>query len=308
MENFNTKDIIAVLLKNKKAIIIVTFLAIVASVVASFIIKPKFKSTAVVFPVNLSPTSEESNTEQLLQYFNSEEVKNRVAKNFDLYKHYEVDPNSKEAKSLFDFYFKSNVSISPTLYESIEITARDESPEMAQKVAQGMIDETNKFIMELKRERLGEYIKNSLKAIAREDKNIDSINYRLNELRAKYDIIDVNNQSRYLSKKMMSDKPLTEAQKNTYEGIKTKFVELHKLNSLYEGQAKTITDFIDQYDRYLFDYNSEISFTNVVSKPNLPDKKYFPVRWIIVTISTLSAFALACLYFILTNKSVRKVD
>lgn len=308
MENFNTKDIIAVLLKNKKAIIIVTFLAIVASVVASFVIKPKFKSTAVVFPVNLSPSSEESNTEQLLQYFNSEEVKNRVAKNFDLYKHYDIDPNYKEAKSLFDFYFKSNVSISPTLYESIEITVRDESPEMAQKVAQGMIDETNKFIMELKRERLGEYIKNSQKAINRESKNIDSINYQINELRTKYEIIDIESQAKYLSKKMYNDKPLTESQKITYEGIKTKNVEINKLWTLFTGQAKTINDFIDQYDRYLFDYNSEISFTNVVSKPNLPDKKYFPVRWIIVTISTLSAFALACLYFILTNKSVRKVD
>lgn len=308
MENFNTKELIAVLFKNKKAIIIVTIIAIVASVAASFIIKPKFKSTAVVFPVNLSPTSEESNTEQLLQYFNSEEVKNRVAKNFDLYKHYDIDPNYKEAKSLFDFYFKSNVSISPTLYESIEITVRDESPEMAQKVAQGMIDETNKFIMELKRERLGEYIKNSQKAISRESKNIDSINYQINELRTKYDIIDIEAQSKYLSKKLYNDKSLTESQKTTYEGIKTKNVEINKLWSVYTGQAKTITDFIDQYDRYLFDYNSEISFTNIVSKPNLPDKKYFPVRWIIVTISTLSAFALACLFFILTNKSVRKVD
>lgn len=308
MENFNTKELIAVLYKNKTAIIIVTVLAIIASVVVSFMLKPKFKSYAVVYPVNLSPSSEESNTEQLLQYFTSEEVKNAVAKKFDLFKHYEIDPNYKEAQSLFDLYFKSNVSISPTLYESIEISVKDESPEMARNIAQALIEETNLHIMNIKRERLGEYIKNSRKAISKESNNIDSINYQMNELRKKYEIIDVAAQAKYIAKKMLSDKPLTESQKLTYEGLKTKNVELSKLYSLYSGQAGTLNYFIDQYDKYMFDFNSEISFTNVVSKPTLPDKKCFPVRWLIVSISTLSAFALACLYFILTNKATRKVD
>lgn len=308
MENFNTKELIAVLYKNKTAIIIVTVLAIIASVVVSFMLKPKFKSYAVVYPVNLSPSSEESNTEQLLQYFTSEEVKNAVAKKFDLFKHYEIDPNYKEAQSLFDLYFKSNVSISPTLYESIEISVKDESPEMARNIAQALIEETNLHIMNIKRERLGEYIKNSRKAISKESNNIDSINYQMNELRKKYEIIDVAAQAKYIAKKLLSDKPLTESQKLTYEGLKTKNVELSKLYSLYSGQASTLNYFIDQYDKYMFDFNSEISFTNIVSKPTLPDKKCFPVRWLIVSISTLSAFALACLYFILTNKATRKVD
>lgn len=308
MENFNTKDIIAVLIKNKLSIIIITVIAAVAGTVVSFILKPKYKSYAVVYPVNLSPSSEESNTEQLLQYFTSEEVKNAVAKKHDLFKHYDIDANSKEAQSLFDLYFKGNISISPTLYESIDISVKDESPEMARNIAQSLIDETNKLVMDVKRERLGEYIKNSQKAINKESKNIDSINYQINELRAKYDIIDVAAQAKYLSKKQMSDKPFTESQKVTYEGLKTKNVEMSKLWSLYSGQASTLNYFIDQYDKYIFDYNSDISFTNVVSKPTLPDKKCFPVRWIIVSISTLSAFALACLYFILSNKATRKVD
>lgn len=308
MENFNTKEIIAIVLKNKKSIIFVTILAAIASTVVSYMLKPKFKSYAVVFPVNLSPSSEESNTEQLLQFFYSEEVKNRVAEKHGLYKHYEVDPAANGAKSLFDLYFKGNVSISPTLYESIEIVVKDESPKMAQDIAQSMIDETNKFIMETKRERLSEYLNNSFSAINRQSKEIDSINYQINELRKKYDIIDVAAQAKYLSKKLYSDKPLSEANKITYEGLKIKNVELNKLWSVYSGQAITLNYFIDQKDKYLFDYNSNISFTNVVSKPTLPDKKFFPVRWLIVTISTMSVFALAALFFILSNKSVRKVD
>ena len=308
MENFNTKEIIAIVLKNKKAIILVTILAAIASTVVSYMLKPKYKSYAVVFPVNLSPSSEESNTEQLLQYFNSEEVKNTVATKFDLYKHYEIDTAAAGSKSLFDLYFKSNISISPTLYESIDITVKDESPQMAKDIAQSLIDETNIFIRAIKKQRLGEYITNSQRIIELENRRIDSTNTKINELRTEYNIIDVTSQAKYLSKKMMENKPLTETDKKLFEGLRNKNTELEKLWNASEGQMKTLGEFKDQNDKYLLDYIGEISFTNVVSKPTLPDKKFFPVRWLIVSISTLSAFALAALFFILSNKSVRKVD
>ncbi len=308
MENFNTKDLISVLIKNKTVIIIATIIAAVAGTVVSFMLKPKYKSYAVVYPVNLSPSSEESNTEQLLQFFNSEEVKMAVAKKLDLFTHYEIDATNKEAQSLFDLFFKSNVSISPTLYESIDISVKDESPEMAKKIAQALIDETNMLIRETKRQRLMEYIINSNKGIAFEVNGLDSLNKRINDLRSSYNIIDVGAQAKYLSKKMMSGKPLTESETKLFEGIKTQNTELEKLWNAANGQQGTMNYFRDARDKYIFDYNSEISFTNIVSKPTLPDKKCFPVRWIIVTVFTLSALALACLYFILSNKATRKVD
>jgi capsular polysaccharide biosynthesis protein len=308
VENFNTKEIIAIVFKNKKAILIVTLLAAIASTVVSFLLKPKFKSYAVVYPVNLSPSSEESNTEQLLQFFYSEEVKNRVAQKHDLYNHYEIDTAANGAKSLFDLLFKGNINISPTLYESIEIVVKDESPKMAHDIAQSMIDETNVQIRNTKRERLNEYIINSMKGLSFEMRGLDSINRTINELRTNYNIIDVSAQAKYLSKKMMSGKQLTESEKILFDGIKTKNTELEKMWNAANGQQGTMNYFRDQKDKYLFDYNSEISFTNVVSKPTFPDKKFFPVRWLIVSISTLSVFALAALFFILSNKSVRKVD
>ncbi|HWY09871.1 MAG TPA: Wzz/FepE/Etk N-terminal domain-containing protein [Bacteroidia bacterium] len=308
MENFNTKEIIAIVLKNKKSIIIVTIIAAIASTVVSYMLKPKFKSFAVVYPVNLSPSSEESNTEQLLQYFNSEEVKNNLAKKFNLFEHYEVDTTSKGSQSLFDLYYKGNVSISPTLYESIEITVKDESPVMARDIVQGIIDETNILIKNLKKERLIEYINNSSKIIVYENRLVDSINVKINDLRTQYNIIDVKSQAKYLSKKIIDGKPLNESEKNLFDGLRNKNVELEKLWNASSGQMKSLADFKWQMDKYLFDYYSDMSYTNIVSKPTLPDKKFFPVRWLIVSISTLSVFALAALFFILSNKSVRKVD
>ena len=145
MEQFKTDEIIGILAKEWKKLAAVAILAIVIGAIGSsdLVIKPLFKSNAIVYPVNLSPSSEESNTEQLLQYFHSEEVKNAVAKKFDLYNHYEIDADSKQKEFLLSGMFKERVSIGSTLYESIEINVKDESPELAQKITQAIIDETN---------------------------------------------------------------------------------------------------------------------------------------------------------------------
>ena len=231
-----------------------------------------------------------------------------VAKKNDLYAHYKIDTAYKGARSLFKLLYNSNIRVSPTLYESIEIEVRDESPQMAQKIAQGLINATNELIFVIRRERLAEYITNSGAAISEEFKSVDSLNSKILDLRSKYNIIDVQAQAKYLSKKMIADKKLGDADKILLDGLKNKGTEMEKLWSLMTGQMKTLSDFMNQKDKYLLEYNSHISFTNIVSKPSLPDKKYFPVRWIIVSVFTLSAFVLACLFFILTNKSTRKVD
>lgn len=305
MENFKTQDILAILGRNKKALIIITAIAAVVSTAASYMLRPKFKSYAVVYPVNLSPSSEESNTEQLLQHFNSEEVKNSVAQKFNLYEHYRIDTTAKGRESLFDYYYKENISISPTLYESINIEVKDEDPKMARDIAKALIDETNKLIMGLKRERLMEYYNNMELAIKDQNIKLDSLQKLMRGIQEKYNILDVKSQAKYLTKNMNK---LGDQDKLTIEGIKSNRGLLQTYDFQLEGQNATLNYFRDQRDKYLTDFNSKLSFTNVVSKPTLPDKKCFPVRWLIVSISTGAAFALACLFFILSNSAIRKVD
>jgi capsule polysaccharide export protein KpsE/RkpR len=108
----------------------------------------------VVYPVNLSPSSEESTTEQLLQWFNSEEVKKAVCEKFDLYKHYDINTLDARHQTWFNLKFKERVSINATLYESIEISVKDQDPYMAKKITQGIIDAANELIMSVKKERL----------------------------------------------------------------------------------------------------------------------------------------------------------
>src|SRR6218665_349821 len=89
---------IRLLLRWKIQFIVITVVAVVAAAVFSseWFIKPRYKSSATVYPANVVPFSEESTTEQILQIFQSGHIRDAVIRKFDLAKHYGVDTTGKE--------------------------------------------------------------------------------------------------------------------------------------------------------------------------------------------------------------------
>ena len=79
-QEFKTDSIYYLALKWRWHLICVGVVAFLSSLVFSsaYFIPPKFKSTAVVYPVNLIPYSNESATEQLLQLLQSGDVRLNV--------------------------------------------------------------------------------------------------------------------------------------------------------------------------------------------------------------------------------------
>lgn len=311
MEQFNTKDIFKVLIPQWKKLAIVAVVAILVSFLVSspMIMKPLYKSYAVVYPVNISPSSEESNTEQLLQWFNSEEVKNAVAEKYALYSHYRIDTTDPKHVTYFNLKYKELVSINATLYESIEISVKDESPEMAQKIVQGIIDETNDLIARVKKERLAEYINNNKNELKRASNKVDSLKLMIDGIRKDYNIVDVQYQAKYVSKEMISKSTLSESNSKLAEGLKTKRTELDRLGNVIGSEIGTYNYFRNQIDGYLLDYDNKISYTNVVSKPTYPDGKCYPIRSLVVAIITISSLLVACIYLLITaNLKKQQVD
>lgn len=310
MENFKTEDILKILLPHWKKLVIVVIMAIgVGFFISSpMVIKPLYKSYAIVYPVNLSASSEESNTEQLLQWFNSEEIKKAVCKKFDLYKHYNIDTLDSKHQTWFNLKYKELININSTLYESIEITVKDQSPEMSKKLVQGIIDATNELIMTVKKERLFEYISNNEHELKRATSKVDSLKYMIDNIRKEYNIVDVQYQSKYISKEIVKSPSLSESNSKTAEGLKTKRTELDRLGNVIVSEIGSFNFFRNQIDGYLLDYDNKVSFTNVVSKPTLPDSKCYPIRSLIVAIITLSSLLIACIVIIFLNIKKRKID
>ena len=310
MENFKTKDILKTLAPYWKKLTTVLIFSILVGIFISseMVIKPLYKSYAIVYPVNLSPNSEESNTEQLLQWFNSEEVKKAVCEKFDLYKHYDIDTLDTRHQTWFNLKYKELVSINSTLYESVEITVKDQSPEMSKKIVQGIIDATNELILSEKKEVLKEYIYNYQNELKLSEISIDSIKTLVNDIKKEFNIIDEKSQAKYISKELASSSRLSESNSKTAEGIKTKGVDLDKMNKMITGQVKTYNFLNKQKALYHLDYANKVRFTNVVSKPTLPDSKCYPIRSLIVAIISLSSLLVACIVIIFLNIKKQQID
>jgi hypothetical protein len=304
MEKFDSLNIIKTIFKNKKVFVLVVIGAAVLSYGASFLIKEKFKSNSVVYPVNLFRNSEESPSEQLLQYFLSEDVKLKIAKDFNLFSRYGVDTlSTKGGKALFDFMYMENVLISPTIYESIDITIKDEDPAFAQKLNAALVLNTNQLIKESKRNIVNQYLANTKKVIDIQSKELDSLSRSILKIKTDYNILDEKDQSKYLSKQLSTGSSLNENAQLTVKGIKEKGTELKVLDGRIKSTLKSYTQIKIKNDAYLLDVSGDMDFYVFVSKPNLQDKKCTPIRWIIVMISSLSAFLMTLVFFLYKNRS-----
>lgn len=284
-----TEEIFRLLWANKKVIAILLFASAVISFGATYLIKPRFKSTAIVYPANLFPSSEESPTEQLLQYFNSDDVKNEMAAKYNLFKHYGITgSNEKSPKALFDYMYKESFNITPTLYESIEITVKDESPEKAAELNRALLDITNNFIKDTKKYLLKLYITNIDNAIANQNRSIDSIM----GLAGKLDIKDV-----------MEDEADKDAKKSK-KGLKK--LKAKEMTEKIKGLTKSYGKMVYKRDKFFMDFSGDITFFSVISHPTVSDKRCYPIRSLFVIVSVLSTLMLSIIVILIRHRIKNK--
>jgi hypothetical protein len=231
-------------------------------------------------------------------------VKLKLAKEFNLFSRYGVDTlSTKGGKALFDFMFMENVQISPTIYESIDINIKDEDPAFAQKLNAALVLNTNQLIKESKRNIVNQYLANTKKVIDIQSKELDSLSRSILKIKTDYNILDEKDQAKYLSKQLSTGSSLNENAQLTVKGIKEKGTELKVLDGRIKSTLKSYTQIKIKNDAYLLDVSGDMDFYVYVSKPNLQDKKCTPIRWIIVMISSLSAFLMTLVFFLYKNRS-----
>ena len=303
MDYINNKYIFNIIKIHRKKLILIAVCSIVISSFLSspLFIKPKYKSIAVVFPTNLEKFSEESNTEQLLQFMNSEEVKIAMTNRFNLYKVFDIDSNEARSHAKFDNYYHEYISVSATLYESVVINAIDESPILSQKMANALIEETNNFIRAKKKVISDEYVKsyrNQLKILTFE---IDSIESKLKDIRMNFGILDFKSQSKIITKRASKDN-LSDDEKLLFKGLKEVGGQYVILQEQLKTELNNYKKIKFKFDKNVLNSNSELSFTTVVSKANLPDKKHSPQRAIIVLFFTISVLLMSIFIILFTHK------
>ena len=286
---FNNTNLIKIFAKWKWHFLIIAAVAVMLAIIfsAPMFIKPKFKSTAVLYPANISPYSDESQTEQMLQWLNSQDIKDNVMRKFDLPAHYGIDTAYKYFNSTMLYLYNENVKITKTQYESIEIVVLDTDPVLARDMANAVMDFCNKKIRTIHRIKYGEIVEATKRILDVKKAEMDSTESKLRALGSNYNLIDYDNQSLEITRGYLrtveggsniNTKDVLRLKKNFEE----KGGELVLLKERLKNLSKEYSELMELYDRARFDVEKEYTYINLITKPQLADKKSYPTRWLIV--------------------------
>ena len=305
MENyFKSANMIDVLAKWKTHLLIIVVIAALLAALFSmpFFITPLYKSYAVVYPANVESYSEESETEQMLQILNSQDITDSIIEKFNLAKHYDINPEYKYFRTALLNEYKEKVSISKTPYESVRIEVLDQNPDTAALMVDAVIHYYDKKVSDLHKSKYAEVIDMYDKQLQKKRNTLDSLKNRMIKLGTEHGII----QYEYESQEIMRGYLKTVYGSNASH-INTKEVdrlfknmqnyggELVELVRMIEEEATSYVSIKEDYELALRFYNSDLTYSNIVSHPFPADKKAYPIRWLIVIVVALATFVLATL-------------
>ena len=307
---FDNQRIFTLIWKRKFHFVIVGVIAVVLSAIFSgpTFIRPMYKSTARVYPSNIGEMSEESKTEQMLEIINSNDVKLKMMESFPLNEDYKIRKDDPQYLTyMFDIYNK-NISASKTQYETVELVVLDFYPQRAADMCDSLIHFYNQKVGQIHKAKRWEVVGILKNQLAKKQYEYDSVATNLNKIRAESGIIDFENQVPEVTRGYMTALATgrgsatdTKQIKKLYDNMLESGAQTYMLENEFKYIVKSIDSLRTLYDINLSEYEKEITYSHVVEKPFPADKKSYPVRWIIVMFSLVSAVFMAMLVFLVLD-------
>lgn len=306
---FDNRRLLEIIRKWMKHLIVVGFLAIILSAFfsSSLFIKPKYKSTARIYPSNnIYVFSEESQSEQILELIGALDIKLRMIEAFNLSDVYKISKQEPQYLTFMMAEFNDNVKFKKTEFETIEIQVLDTDPKRASNMCDSIMTFLDEKIRSLHRIKYEEVVKIAKQDYALLSQEIDSVEERLCFLRKEYRIVDYSTQAEQITKGMV--RVLADQKKNTAGGKELEkwmnnFIDKGGEYLLLDQQQRQLVvqrgELKKKLDASMSDAHKEIIYALRVQNPVPADKKSYPTRSIIVLISTLSALFVALLAILL---------
>lgn len=324
-QQFNSFSLVQFMWQKRKTLILVCLVVAVISLIASFLVRPKFKSTAIVYAprtnsvakillneetynerLDMKAYAEDEETEQMIEILNSREIKDVLIDKFDLYNHYGLGEGVSYRQTKMYKYLKGNIVVKRTQYGAISVSVLDRDPQIAADMANEILVQLDSVKNRIDHERtIAAYnlLQRQLDIVDAEVQRIDDSVQVLME----NGVFDFKSQS----ERVMQQYATAVAQGNT-AGMKRLEEELKKMATwgprsltLYEEQA-----YFREYQALcktklmnaIADMDTEVPVKFVIERAIPADKKAYPKKSLIVLLSTFSAFVLAVLVLLTIEK------
>lgn len=327
--DFNSTDFLIYMWNKRVPLLIITFLAGVASILISFTITPKFRSTVVMFPTTSTSISknlladnyggrssmyeigEEEQSEQLMQILNSEEIRNRVIEKYNLMEHYEIEADSKFPKTRLYAEFSSNINFELTQYLSVVIDVLDSDPQMAADIANDIASLVDTVYNRMLNQRAIDAFHLVQKEYNSMITNMEVLQDSINKIRA-LGINDYETQTERYYEGL--SRAINEGNHNAQKIFEDKLKVLSKHGGSYvvirdhlQQEAQRLSRMKQRYQEAELEASQNLPHIFIVDSAFKAEKKAYPKKSIIVIISTLAAFLLTLITLIVVENIRKKV-
>ena len=323
--SLESSNLFILLYQWRKPIILVSITAAILSAVVSLLMKERYKSAVVLYAEqqhsfgaqlledvqkeDLLTFGEEEDAERLLQMINSDQVRNKVIEKYELWDVYEIQRDQRGANTLIAREYQDNVSAELTKFGSVEVAVLDEKPERARDMANDIALFADSVANRMRSERAMtafKYAEASLQSALNEVQVMEDSMKVLQEMGV-YSYLD---QIAALTE--MYGTAIAEGHPDRAQQLKAQMDFLSKYGTTYvnletnlkEAYAK-LNVLRKRYDLMKIDVESNIPVMRVVDYASAADKKSFPIRWLIVAMSTLSAFVFTFILLLIIDNFKR---
>lgn len=319
--NFESFDLIVFIKEKFKILAIITIIGAVISAIVSLTIQEKFKSVVVLFPApatsvskallsdnitskTVSKFGEEEEVEQLLQVLHSDEIRETIIAKYNLMGHYEIG-DAKFPKTALTREYNDNITCRRTEFMSIEIEVLDTDPKIAANIANDIAALLDTAMNRMEHER-------ALKALKLVEHEYNTLRTQMSVLGDSLTKIRQHGVIDYESQAEVFNKAYADAlAANNLKGAKIIEKKLETI-AKYGGPYVAIRDFLEyeteqlslikaRYAEAKVDATANIPHKFIVNNAQPAERKSYPIRWLIVLMSTAATGILALLTLIIID-------
>ncbi|MDR2963662.1 MAG: hypothetical protein LBU90_08560 [Bacteroidales bacterium] len=329
--SFNSNDLLFKIYLYKKPLIIVSAVAFVVSLVVSFCITPLYEASSVIFPAPSTPVGnivttataakkesvfgEVKEAEQLLQVLNSEEIRNKIIRKFNLWEHYDIDSaRVSSPRDKMNRIFNNRIQAKRTTYGAVEIRVLDADPQTAATMANTITAMIDTVMNQMEKARAREAFAIAKKEYESRVLYLTSLEDSLQRIMQK-GVIDFESQS--LALNQAYGEALASGNAKGAAAIRRQLDTLARYGSTYislrdflEYQKEQLSILTSRFREAEVEAHHTLTHFYVVERATVPDKKAKPQRALIVIVSTFASFIFTFLVLVFVEffKDLRRKE
>jgi uncharacterized protein involved in exopolysaccharide biosynthesis len=275
--NYEFKNSLNFFKRHWKLLTCVFVIAAVVSVVASLMVTPRFKSSAILFPTSSNRLSKailaerysldymdygiERDCEYAIQILSSQSMEDDVCRRFNMMEHYGI--GSDDPQKLFKLHeaYRSNVSVRRTEFLGVEISVLDVDPQWAADIANFMASNYDTLTSRIQQDRSRDAYLIMQDVCAEIEADIRSLEDTLRKDKSRFGVAE-----------LISDK------------------------------TKELAEIQTRMSQTKVDMARPVSYKFWLDKATPADKKAYPKRAVIVLLGTIGALAICILMLLIADR------